>query len=174
MYVFKLGQPYPLHDEANGQEKARADLTPTFFSVVLYILNARPAEVQEWAGRFEYGIYEAAPGVPFILTRFPASGWLFDVTLNWHLMSDPAEQALWPTRREPAALTFALVDAQTNKLLAYRRTPAAPAFAAQVRQCAGRQLALFPDRQAVEQAIRRAELMPLPLMQRQATMFSIQ
>ncbi|RYU84777.1 hypothetical protein [Hymenobacter persicinus] len=173
MYVFKLGEPYPVHNQANGQEKARADLTPTFFNVVYYILNPKPAEVQHWRGCFEYGICEAAPGVPFIITRFPAANWVFDVTLNWHHMADPAERAAWPEHDEPTTLTFVLLDARTNQLLAFRQLPAAPQFVELVRQAARRQLTRFPDRHAVEEAIAQAELMPLPLMARQATMFAV-
>lgn len=173
MHVFKLGQPYPLHNHANGQDKARADLTHSFFGVVLYVRNPRPTEVRQWGQSFDYGLYEAAPGVPFILTRFPAGVGVFDVTLNWYLMLDSAQRAAWLEYEEKVGISFALVDADNNNLLAYRITPAAPAFVTQVRACAHRQLALFSDRFAVEQAISRAELMPLALMQRQATMFSV-
>jgi hypothetical protein len=123
VYVFRLGEPYPVHNQANGQEKARADLTPTFFNVVYYILNPKPADVQLWRGRFEYGICEAAPGVPFIITRFVAANWVFDVTLNWHHMADPVAQAAWPEHDEPTTLTFALLDARTNQLLASGNCP---------------------------------------------------
>lgn len=172
MFVFKLGAPYPVHNEANGQEKARADLTPEFFSICYYLNGAGAGDVAFWRGPFEYGIYEAAPGVPFILSRFAAGRWLFDASLNWRNMSDPAQRAVWAEHDGSTPLTFALIDARTNRLLAYRRFAPAPQFVAQVRAAARRQLSLFADHQAVEQAISRAELMPLPLMSQQATYFS--
>ena len=170
MLVFKIGQPYPIHNEAIGQEKARADLTPAFFSVCYY-LSAAAADVAFWRGPFEYGVYEAAPGVPFVLARFAGGRWLFDVSLNWRNMRDPAEREAWAEHDEATPLSFALLDAHTNRLLAYRRfTPARP-FVEQVRAAARRQLATFADHQAVEQAIGRAELMPLPLMSHQTIFY---
>lgn len=172
MLVFKLGAPYPVHNVANGQEKARADLTPAFFSVCYYLKGAGSGEVAAWRGPFEYGVYEAAPGVPFIVARFSAGRWMFDVTLNWRNMSDAGQREVWAEHDEPTPLTFALIDARTNRLLAYRRfAPAAP-FVAQLRAVARRQLTAYPDHRAVEQAITRAELMPLQLMSRQTTFYS--
>ena len=171
MVVLQLGQPYPLHNQANGPEKVRADLTTDFFGICYYIKAAGPGDVASWRGPFEYGIYEAAPGVPFVLARFAAGRWPFDVSLNWRNMSYPTQRAAWAEHDGLTPLTFALLDARTNRLLAYRRfAPAAP-FVAQVRAAARRQLTHFADHQAVEQAISRAELMPLPLMCRQATFY---
>lgn len=171
MVVFKLGQPYPVHNEADGQEKARADLTPAFFSICYYLSGAGKAEVAFWRGSFEYGIYEADPGVPFILARFAGGRWLFDVSLNWRKMSNPTEREAWAEHDEPTPLSFALIDARSNRLLAYRRFAPALPFVAQVRAAARRQLAAFPDHQAVERAISQAELMPLQMMSQRTTFY---
>ena len=171
MHVFRIGHPYPIHDEATGQEKARADLTTTFFSVCYYLKAATTAEIAHWRGPFDYGIYEAAPGVPFVLVRFAGGRWLFDVTLNWRKMSDATERAAWTAHEEPTALSFALLDARSNRLLAYRRVIPVPQFVEQVRAAARRQLTIFSDHLAVERAISQAELMPLRLMSQQATFY---
>ena len=171
--VFRLGHPYPVHNEANGQEKARVDLTPAFFSVCCYLCNPAPVEVAAWQGPFEYGLYEAAPGVPFVLIRLLGGRWLFDVSLNWHLMASPDERAVWAEHEEPTPLTLALIDARTNHLRAYRRFAPSPAFVAALRAAARRQVAAFADHRAVAQAISQAEAMPLQLMSRRATYFPV-
>lgn len=86
-------------------------------------------------------------------------------------MSDPAQREPWAEHDEPTPLSFALIDARSNRLLAYRRFTPAAAFVAQVREAARRQLTTFATHQAVEQAIARAELMPLRLMEQQATFY---
>ena len=171
MHVFRIGHPYPVHQHANGQEKTRADLTTAFFDVCCYLCSATPAEIAAWRGPFEYGIYEAAPGVPFVLVRFAGGRWLLDVSLNWRTMSDPAQRESWAEHDEPTPLSFALLDARSNALRAYRRfTPALP-FVQQVRAIARRQLATYSGPQAVEQAIATAELMSLRLMSQQAIFY---
>ena len=171
MLVFSLGKPYPVHNAADGQEKARADLTPAFFSICYYLNQASADDVALWRGPFQYGLYEAAPGVPFILSRFAGGRWLFDVSLNWRTMSDPAQREGWAEHDEPTPLTFALIDARSNNLLAYRRFVPLPQFVGRLRADARRQLATYADPHAVEQAIQRAERMPLQLMSQQATYF---
>lgn len=171
MHVFQLGQPYPVHNNANGQEKARADLTPAFFDVCCYLNRPTPGEVASWQGALEYGLYVAGPGVAFVLTRLAAGRWLFDTTLNWHVMADPGERARWAEHPEPTPLSFALLDAGTNALRGYRRFQPDPAFVGQVRAVARQQLGGFADRAAVEEAIAAAERVPLEEMARAATYY---
>jgi|GEM_PF-5546389 len=45
MHVLRLGQPYSVHNIADGQEKARADLTPAFFDACCYLDRSSPAEI---------------------------------------------------------------------------------------------------------------------------------
>jgi hypothetical protein len=171
MVVFRLGEPYPVHNEANGQDKTRADLTPAFFDVCCYLQRPRPAEVALWRGPVEYGVYEAAPGVPFVLVRM--GSWLLDVSLNWHLMASTGEREAWSEHEGPTPLSLSLIDAHTNRLQGYRRFTPAPAFVAQLRAIARRQLDGFASGAAVEQAIARAEVMPLAQMNQRAVFYHV-
>lgn len=172
MLVFRLGQPYPVHNIANGQEKARADLTPAFFDVCCYLDRPTPGEIAAWQGPFEYGLYEAAPGIPFILTRLAAGGWLFEASLNWRTLADTGQRANWAVHLESTPVTFALLDARTNVLRGYRRFLPAPAFVARLRAVAQQQLTLFADHHAVEQAIAAAEQLPLAVMSQRSTYYT--
>lgn len=171
MHVFRLGQPYPVHNNADGQEKARADLTPAFFDVCCYLDRPSPAEIAAWQGPFDYGLYQAAPGIAFILTRLASGGWLFDASLNWRIMADAGERANWAVHLAGTPVTFALIDARTNVLRGYRRFLPAPDFVARVRAVAQQQLALFADHHAVEHAIATAEQLPLAAMGQRATYY---
>ena len=172
MHVFRLGQPYPVHNLATGQEKARADLTPAFLEVCCYLNQPSAAEIAAWQGPLAYGLYEAAPGIPFVLTRLASGRWLFEASLNWHLMADAGERTHWAAHREPTPLAFALLDARTNVLRGYRRFLPAPDFVARLRTIAQQQLARYADHQAVEQAIMGAEQLPLAIMSQRATYYS--
>jgi hypothetical protein len=126
--------------------------------------------VAAWQWAFEYGLYQAAPGIAFILTRLSSGGWLFDASLNWRTMADAGERANWAVRLAATPVTFALVDARTNVLRGYRRFLPAPEFVARLRAVAQQQLALFADHHAVEQAIAAAQL-PLAMMGQPATYY---
>ena len=164
MHVFQLGKPYPVHNIANGQDKVRADLTPAFFSVCCYLNGSTAREVAAWQGAFEYGLYEAAPGIAFVLTRLAGGAWLFDTSLNWHVMAEAAKRTQWAEHANPTPLAFSLPDAGTNVLRGYRHFLPAPAFVAQVRAVAREQLTRFTNQVVVEVAIAAAERMPLAAM----------
>ena len=73
---------YSVHNKANGQEKARADLTTAFFNVCYYLSGAEASDVAWWQSPFNYAVCEVAPGIPFVLASLAGGRWLFDVSLN--------------------------------------------------------------------------------------------
>ena len=75
--------------------------------------------------------------------------------------------------QKPTPLSLALIDAHTNRLQGYRRFAPAPAFVAQLRAIARRQLDGFATGAAVEQAITRAETMPLAQMNKLAAFYRV-
>ncbi len=164
MHVLQLGKPSPVHNNANGQDKVRADLTPAFFAVCCYLNGPMPREVAAWQGTFEYGLHEAVPGIAFVLARLAGGSWSFDASLNWHVMADAAERTRWAGHADPTSLAFALLDAGTNVLRGYRRFLLAPAFVDQARAVVREQLTRFADHLAVRAAIAAAERLPLAAM----------
>ena len=53
-------------------------------------------------------------------------------------MRNPAERAAWAEHHDPTLMSFALIDACTNRLLAYRLFAPAPQFVDQIRTAARR------------------------------------
>lgn len=173
MLVYAIGQPFPFPHRQPGTEGAIAQLTDSFLTIVCYLQGPTPAEIAQWrAGVLRYGLFEAAPGLPVILTDAGAN-WLFEVTLNLRRPGAPVEEEavrLWPSL-PGRQLTYALVDATTNVLHGLRIIQADPRFVVAVRACAQRQLALFATNDAVAAALDRAAQLPLVAMRAKTTFY---
>lgn len=163
MQVITLGQPYPFPNPHPGQNGARAQLTDSFLTIVCCLDQPSGPEVSLWrTGCLRYGLHEAAPGLPVILTDL-GQGWLFEVTLNLRRPGTPeAEVAAltWP-QQLGQRLVYVLLDATTNVVHGWRSFLAAPAFVQAVRAAAAQQLVSFADEQQIAAGFVRSETAPL-------------
>lgn len=167
MQVITLGQPYPFPNPHPGQNGARAQLTDSFLTIVCGLNQPSALEIALWrTGRLRYGLHEATPGVPFILTDL-GQGWLFEVTLNLRRPGSPESEVAaltWP-RQPGQRLVYVLLDATTNVVRGWRSFVAALAFIQAVREVGTRQLAAFATEQRVAAEISKGEAVPLRQMQ---------
>lgn len=166
MQVITLGKPYPFPNPHPGQNGARAQLTDSFLTIVCCLNQPSGQEVSLWrTGPLRYGLYEAAPGLPFILTDL-GQGWLFDVTLNLRRPGTPEAEAAalaWP-QLTGQRLVYVLLDATTNLVHGWRSFSAAPAFVQAVRAACARQLDTFANEQQITAGLVQSEALPMQQM----------
>jgi hypothetical protein len=120
MVAFTFGEPFPLHNKANGMEYCRAELSDSFFDICYYFPYADEKHINAWGkDTFKYGVFEAHD-IPFFLIEFDIEGkrWCFDLSLNVHHILD-GDALIW-LQSKGKIIRLYLIDGNTNHLKGMR------------------------------------------------------
>ena len=120
MVAFTFGEPFPLHNKANGTEYCRIDLNDSFFDICYYFPTPDRKHINAWGKDiFKYGVYENS-NIPFLLIEFEVNKarWCFELSINIHrILEDKAD--IW-LNSEGRIIRMYLIEARTNILVGMR------------------------------------------------------
>lgn len=120
MVAFTFGEPFPLHNKANGTEYCRIDLNDSFFDICYYFPTPDRKHIDAWGKDiFKYGVYETNQ-IPFFLIEFEVNKarWCFDLSINIHQILDD-NATIW-LNSEGRIIRMYLIEANTNVLVGMR------------------------------------------------------
>lgn len=109
--IIKVGEPYPYHHRADGNERVLAEMNNAFFDVLFY--SSQPqADARMWTkGKLKYGLF-MAKNIPFFVLDFPSDQFNLDVAINFlKIQEDKADEWL---NSDANVINLFLIDANTN------------------------------------------------------------
>lgn len=160
MLVLKIGEPFPMHNKANGQEYCRIEIfenTDYVFELFYYFDNPNQSYKNAWSKKeFKHGVYKSNH-IPFVLFQFDVNGalWQFDVTINVHTLTNEFVD-LW-LNSESKLVRMYLINARTNILESMAIAGLNKEIADEIRNICENQDAQYNSKEDVEQMTRKIE-----------------